>query len=298
MLTAIYDSELMTIVCAALFSVSALLFPVGITVAEGVLCIFEFALLSMDSVSGVIRAFAFIVPALTMTIALKKGRSLSHIVSAGTLSRGVMLTLYYYYESVMAHTTIRSMMLVDISKLLIYRLEAMGFDTSAPDASVGIVALAGNMIPVLILSSALVFAFLTAALITTIVRRTGGKIPKVRPVGEICADRSFSLAAVLVCVAAYFIRQGTASYVLLNAFYFNAVIFFGFGLAATTRILKRFIKHGFPAFLLAVVIAFMSGGGVPVLLGIVSPFVKKQGSVEKASEKGIDKNESGTDEGC
>lgn len=297
MLTALYNSELITIACAALFTVAALLFPFGITAAAGALCTFIYAFLSVDMASGAIQALSFILPATVMAAALKRKGTLSYVVSAGTASRAAMLVLYYYHTSVAAHTTVKELMTGGLSETLSYQLSAMGYDTAVEETALSIAEFAGNLIPAVILTSALVFAFLTFAMLKVVIRRTGGMLFGIRPMGEICADRGFALAAVLVFAVSFF-TEGTVSYVLLNALYFIYVIFMGFGIAATTRLLKKLFKHGAPAFVLSAVVAFVTGGVVPAIFGIVSPFVGKSNNKKYDSEKGIDENESGTGKGC
>lgn len=280
MLTAVFQSELTMIILACVFMVASLIFPATLTLLAAGICTLLYALMSVDMAGGVIMALGLILPAAAMSMAVKKGQSLSVVLGAGTFARAVALFSYYYYESVLSHTTIQNLLVGDLPENLTKQMAEMGYSSIETAIIEGVWSYMGNLIPAIVLTSSLIFAFLTFAAVKSMVRRSGMRFSGIRNFIDMRADKLFTVFALILFISAFF-TEGAVNIITVNALYFMYVIYLGCGAASLVRFLKKLIKSNFAVGLITAIIGIFTFGAVFVPLGIISSFTGKSENRER-----------------
>lgn len=273
-LTAVFQSELTMIILSCVFMVAALIFPAGMTLLAAVICTLLYALMSVDMAGGAIMALGLILPAAAMSMAVKKGQSLSVVLGAGTFVRAAALFSYYYYESVLSHNTIQNLLVGDFPENLTKQMTQTGYSSIEIGIIRSVWDYMGNLIPAIVLTSALIFSFLTFAAVKSMIRRSGMVFSGIRNFKDMRADKLFTVFALILFVSAFF-TEGAVNIITLNALYFMYVIYLGCGAASFVRFLKKIIKRNFAVGLITAIIGIFTFGTVFVPLGIISSFTGK-----------------------
>lgn len=279
-LAALFNSEITLIIAAAVFTVAALLFPLGATAVAAFVCVAIYAFLTQDPAAGAIMALSFVLPATAMAFALRMRRGLAAVIGAGTAANAFATLMLYYYESLKAHTTVINLLSVKVPEALSGQMTSMGYKEQEIHMIESLWKSMSELIPSIIMISALVFSFLTFAVAKAIIKRTGGKLVNIRDFMDMRADISFTIFAMVLTVAAFF-ASGTALNIILNALYFIYVIYIAFGAASAVRAFKKLTKHTFPAALITIMIGFFTLGTGLALMGVISSFTGKNKPLER-----------------
>lgn len=280
MITAVFNSELTTILASGLFTVTALVFPGGVSAMAAGICIALYAFMSADIASGLILAAAFIVPALAMAASVKKSFGLETVLGVGTLTRAAALFGYDYYESLLGHTTVKELLTGFGSSELAEMLVQTGYKEAEIEKVKAMWETVGSLIPAVVITSAFVFSILSFAFAKRIIKKTGGKLLKIKDFTELKADRGFAFATLALAVITVF-SSGTPAVVLMNALYFMYVIYLVCGAAAFVRLFKKLTGKGFSAALLTVALGVFTFGTVIAVGGFISSFTGKNKQKER-----------------
>lgn len=280
MLTALFQSELAMIILACVFTVAALIFPAKVTFLSAFICTVLYALMSEDMAGGTIMALSLILPAAAMSMAVKRGQTLSTVLGAGTLARALGLFGYYYYESVIRHTTIQNLLVGDFPENLLEQMTQVGYSNAQINILQSAWSYMENLIPAIVLTSSLVFAFLTFAAVKSMVKRSGIRFSSIRNFKDMRADKMFTVFALILFVSAFF-SGGAVNIITLNALYFMYVIYLACGAAAFVRFLKNIVKKNSAVGIITAITGIFTFGTVFVPVGIISSFTGKSENRER-----------------
>ncbi len=275
--------EYSMILGAAFFSVTAMAASFGSMALMTVIGVLLFSLFSEDFILGAIMVLSFVIPGWIEGVMLRRKKSLSATLAAATVARGGMLLACYTRMSVLENTTIKELIIGDAPAELAKNFADRGYPEEMSEHLNEIFDFMGNMIPAVIIISALSFAFLTIACTKLFTRRTPFIFAGIRKLSEIKTDISFTSGALLIAVLTFFVNDDY-KIIFLNCLYVLWGIYTATGFAFLYRLVKKGLKHRGVSFLISAIVSGFSFGVILPLMGLIGSFFKTD--FDKRTETG------------
>ncbi len=262
-----------SIYLGAVFVLIATLLPSRFNIMLSLISALIVVFLSPSIQGGFLIALGFIIPAIAQGIAIRKNKSLSFIIGAGTLSRAITLFGYYYYTSLTYHTTVREILVGSLPEEMMLDFVKMGYSEESVKILENMWEFASGLIPSIVLISSASFASIVFVLARFILKKSKIIFPNIRNFVDIRLDPSFSLFIIAVFIALFF-AEGEVFSIVSNLAYFLLPVCMIAGICSLVRFFRRNGQSKIMTAFLVAVLGIVSFFGIYLILGIISSFRK------------------------
>lgn len=262
-----------SIYLGAVFVLIATLLPSGFNIMISLISALIVVFFAPSIQDGLIITLGFVVPAIVQGAAIRKNKSLSFIIGAGTLARAVSLFLYYYHVSCTHHTTIRELLVGSFSEEMMLDFVKMGYSEESIKIIEDMWEFASGLIPSIVLISSVSFSAIVFVSARFILKRSKIIFPNIRNFVDIRLEPSFAIFIIAV-FAALFFTEGEFFSIVSNMAYFLLPVCMVAGICSFVRFFRKNGQSKIVIAFSAVFFGIVSFGSVYLILGIISSFMK------------------------
>lgn len=270
-LIALFQSPITMYLGGILFALAALQAPWFILAFLAFCAIFVFSLLFEHILAGGYLALTFILPGIVIGQWIRQKRSLSECVAFGAAAYLLPELLFLRQISIFNQTTIRDMLMQSTKEYTAAYIERYGEE--AGKMLEPFVSLYEDLLPAILVISAITFSFLLLAAVKYIMRRQGMPPYWMRPLSWMKMSPAFTALGLLSVLGAY-AAEGAPALILLNVAVVLAVLYTATGLAFSVRLLKKRVPSNVLCAVAIILAWFLTSGALYLFMGIIASFTK------------------------
>ena len=291
-LASMFPSELGIIIGGAIFTMLAIGMPFRFMAPIGAVAVIIYGFTFYDFKLGIYMGLSFVLSGWIQGVLVRRRKGLGVILTTGTLIRGTFLLAVYSRLSDIEKVSIKDLLLGEPPTEMYEKLAELGYNEEMSAMFTEMWEFMGNLIPAVIIISALTYAFLSLGFAKFFLRKMPIVFAGIKKYSDIKPEVPFTICAVLITVLAFF--EGEFEIILLNSAYVLYIIYMAFGFAFLMRLLNKGIRKTVVSFFLTLLIAILTFGLLLPLFGIVSAFIpehiEEKESFNETSEE-INENE-------
>ena len=294
-IASLFPSELGIIIGGAVFTILAIGMPLRFLAPVGAVAVIIYGFTFYDFKLGMYMALSFVLSGWAQGTLIRSRKGLGSILTAGTLIRGTFLLAAYSRLSDIEKINIKDLLKGEPPAEMYEVMAELGYGEEMSGAFAEMWDFFGNLIPAVIIVSALTYAFLSVGFAKFFLRKMPVAFAGIKKYSDIKPDIQFTICALLIMVFAFF--KGDFEVILLNSAYVLYVIYMAFGFAFIMRLINKGVRKTAVSFFLTLIIAIVTFGFVLPFVGIVSAFVPEHNEEKESfNETSEDINENNEDE--